>query len=77
MKIYNNIYKKISWNLKSMMAISFINIEWNKYNGFVFQIGYICSNKIDGSFFSINFSKRFLYIEIFWKEYKIYENLIT
>ena len=56
-----------------------IKIEWNQYNGFIFEffsIEYYKENMIDiaSSLFGISFSKNFLYIELFFFNIKVFEN---
>lgn len=53
-----------------------INIEWNCYNGFMFDLFYLETYKpfnLDGSLFGINFSKNYLYIDIFFMNIKIFD----
>ena len=59
-----------------MNRLTIINAEWNSYNGFVFEFLHLELFKmvnIDNSLFGINISKRFLYIDIFWMQIKIFD----
>lgn len=58
-------------NYKIMNLVSLINVEWNCYNGFFFEILHLDLNKpnIDGSLFGFGFSKDFLYIELFFTNF--------
>lgn len=58
-----------------MNQIVLINIEWNSINGCIFKLLTIELNKpnIDSSLFGINFSKRFLYIDIFFFTIKVFD----
>lgn len=58
-----------------MNLINLIEISWNNYNGFVFQILDLELKKpnISAPLLGINFSKDFLYIYLFFKEIVIYE----
>jgi hypothetical protein len=60
-----------------MNSFTPIWLEWNCYNGFVFQFFNIESYKpinMDASLFGISLSKRFLYIDILWMNFKVFDN---
>ena len=59
-----------------MNKLTLINLEWNCYNGFCFDIlgmdSYRCFNN-DSSLFGINVSRQFLYIDILWITLTIFD----
>jgi hypothetical protein len=59
-----------------MNSITPITIEWNCYNGFIFEVFHIDSYKpinLDAALFGISASERFLYIDIFFITLKIFD----
>ena len=56
--------------------LEILTIEWNCYNGVVFNLlnidAVLFGKYIDGSLFGINLSKNFLYISLFFSWMKIY-----
>lgn len=59
-----------------MNKISIIGLEWNCYNGFTFNILLLELFKpinIDSALFGINFSRRFLYIDLLFITFKIFD----
>ena len=61
-----------------MERFTIINIEWNWHAGFVFEIFHIGLSErfnidIDNALFGVNVSKYFLYIDLFWKEIKVFD----
>jgi len=54
--------------------------EWSSWNGFVLHLfhydGDIFNRSLDNSLFAINLSKNFLYIDIFFMSFKIYNRLV-
>ncbi len=59
-----------------MNNFTLINLEWNCYNGFIFKFLHLELYKpidIDNSLFSINFTGDFLYIDILFKTFKIFD----
>ncbi|MEK6878929.1 MAG: hypothetical protein AABY22_04940 [Nanoarchaeota archaeon] len=53
-----------------------IQMEWNSYNGFIFELFYLEIFKplrIENSLFGINVSKNFLYFDIFFMPIKIFD----
>ena len=59
-----------------MNRFALIIIEWNQYNGYVFEFLHLELNRpnIDSALFGVNFSKHFLYIDVFWFTIKVFEN---
>jgi hypothetical protein len=60
-----------------MHRITIINVEWNCYNGFIFELINLQLFKpinIDNALFGVNISKYFLYIDIFWIQIKVFDN---
>lgn len=59
--------------------IIFFCSEWSSWNGFVLHLfhydGDFFNKPLDNSLFSINFSKNFLYIDLFFISFKIYSRL--
>ncbi len=59
--------------------IIFFCSEWSSWNGFVLHLfhydGFIFDIYFDNSLFSINFTKNFLYIDLFFMTFKIYSSL--
>lgn len=57
-----------------MRVFSLINFQWNNTNGWVFDILEIEIKSFEGSFFMINFCKRFMYVNLLWFiKFRIYE----
>lgn len=59
-----------------MNKIKILNIEWNCYNGFIFELLQLELYKpinIDSALFSINISKDFLCIDIFFLNFKVFD----
>lgn len=57
-----------------MDRIELITMQWNTYNGFVFVILDIeLSYYNHRALFGINSSKNYLYIDIFFKEIKVFD----
>ena len=61
-----------------MERFTLINIEWNWYGGFVFEILHLTLDErfnidIDNALFGVNASKHFLYIDLFWMEIKVFD----
>lgn len=59
-----------------MNEIKLVNIDWNCYNGFTFQLMHLDLFKpinIDSSLLGVNISKRFLYIDLLWMKIKIFD----
>ncbi len=53
-----------------------IRIEWNCYNGFIFELFHMELYKpvnIDNALFGLNVSKDFLYIDIFFMQIKFFD----
>ncbi len=53
-----------------------ICLEWNCYNGLFFHFFHLELYRplnIDGSLFGFNVSSSFLYIDIFWINFKIFD----
>ncbi len=53
-----------------MKAFNLINIQWNKYNGFIFSIIEIDLNEFNGELFGVDFSKNHFILSILF--YRIY-----
>ena len=53
--------------------------EWSNWNGFVLHLlhydGDFFNKPLDNSFFSINFSENYLYIDLFFMSFKIYDRI--
>ena len=58
-----------------MRKLSLINIEWNHINGFEFSIlNQECEwSDVNGALFGLYFSKNFLYLDVFYKTFKIFD----
>ena len=64
-------------------SISFLALPGNAFstnwNGFVFHLlhydGDFFNKPLDNSFFSINFSENYLYIDLFFMSFKIYDRI--
>lgn len=58
-----------------MNRLNLINTEWNCYNGFIFKILEVESYKpnLDSALFGLNFSRRFLYIDLFFFNFKVFD----
>lgn len=61
-----------------MDRLTIINLEWNCYGGFIFEILHLNLSErfdidIDNSLFGLNISKDFLYIDLFWMEIKVFD----
>lgn len=54
-----------------MERLTIIDIEWNIYNGFSFEILHIDCDYFDRSLFGIAISKDFFYIDILFFNIKI------
>lgn len=60
-----------------MNRITPICLEWTAWNGFTLSIFEVETNMIDNkSLFSIYFSRSFLYFEIAFKTFKIFDKKI-
>jgi hypothetical protein len=68
MKVKNKLY-----------TFSPLYVEWSTWNGYVFNFLYIdgifFNKNLENSFFGINFGKQYLYIDIFFKTFKIIDRL--
>lgn len=64
-----------------MNRISIIELEWNCYNGFIFKVlEFEPKRYIDRALFGISFSKSFLYVDLLFFSFKIFDkttNLYT
>ncbi len=59
-----------------MNSFRLINIEWNCYNGFIFDILHLETYKLlnlDSALFGVSFSKRFLYVDVLFFTIKIFD----
>ena len=56
-----------------MLDFDLIDIGWSFYNGFHLDILFISCKKFEGSLFGINFGGTFLYIDILFFNFKIYD----
>lgn len=62
--------------LNKVNRITPIHLEWNSYNGFIFtllHVDFISKREIDGSLIGINFSTDFFYIDLFFKNIKLFD----
>ena len=66
----------------SIQEITLIRIEFNSINGFIFDLLSLEVDRniddyyktiIDHSLFGIHFAPNFLYINLFWKQIKIFD----
>lgn len=59
--------------------ITLIQIEWSTWNGYLFNFlsidGIFFKKDLDNSFFGVNFGKQYLYVDIFFKTFKIIDRL--
>ncbi len=58
-----------------MERFTFINLEWNMWNGVCFEILHIDYGKLDRSLLGINISKEFFYIDLLYFNIKIFHPL--
>ena len=59
-----------------MNRITLITVEWNCYNGFIFEFMHLELFKpinIDNALFGMNVSKNFLYIDVFYMRIKVFD----
>jgi hypothetical protein len=58
-----------------MTRYTLIQLEINRYNGFIFSLFYVeCEwSDTDSALFGLYFGKNFLYLDIFYKTFKIFD----
>ena len=54
-----------------MKTIRLINIEWNNYNGFVFEFIEIELNNFDGTLLGLNFAKDMFNFDILFFHFEV------
>jgi len=58
-----------------MTRYTIIQLELNRYNGFIFSLFYIeCElSDTDSALLGLYFSKNFLYLDLFYKTFKFFD----
>jgi len=54
-----------------MKTIRLVDLEWNNYNGFVFEFIKIEIGKFDGILLGLNFAKDFFDFDIFFIHFEV------
>ena len=60
-----------------MEKITLIDIEWNEYNGFIFDILNVEAGNFNRSLFGMYFSESFAVIELMYIRFKLFDKTGT